>query len=279
MQWLSLKQTSPVKRSVADYNALRQLFTTYSPDILAFQEVDSTEALYRIVDKTQYNIYLSDRIHNPQDTFKKNNQYTGFAVKRHIVVNDITDLSQLSSPAIATGIPMPFKNKLRYGSIIEIVINQQSIQLLNLHLKSGCFTETQLFKQKTQACKTLTQQLTLIKQWVETQQQQSYPFIIVGDINHQIVDSRQFLRKISNDAGAIKLLSTAIKANCTVKLVTKKTRIRTYRQLIDHLIATTDIKALSQQQIQYDRQKLLQFTLSDHCPLLFTLSLNSIEKS
>ncbi|WP_297478137.1 endonuclease/exonuclease/phosphatase family protein [uncultured Photobacterium sp.] len=276
MQWLSLKQTSPVKRSAADYNALRQLFTTYSPDILAFQEVDSAEALYRVIDKTQYKIYLSDRIHNPQDNFKKNNQYTGFAIKRQIVVNDVTDLSQLSSPAIATGIAMPFKNKLRYGSIIEIVINQQSILLLNLHLKSGCFTEEQLSKQKSKACKTLAQQLTLIKQWVNTQQQVSQPFIIVGDINHQIVDNRQFINRITDNSTKATLLSASINAHCTVKLATQKPRYRTYRKLIDHLVATTNISALSQHQIQYNKQQLLQFTLSDHCPLLFTLSIDPI---
>lgn len=277
MQWLSLKPTSPITRSAGDYNALQQLFTTYSPDILAFQEVDSADALYRVIDKQQYKIYLSERINNPQDSFKKNNQYTGFAIRRNIIVDDIADLSQLSSPAIAMGVTMPFRNKLRYGSVIQITINQQPVILLNLHLKSGCFTEKQLTQQKSKACKTLTQQLILIKQWIKTQQRLSKPFIIVGDINHQITDNRQFINKITGNAAVVNLLSASINANCTIKLTTKKTRYRTYRKLIDHLIATTNINALSQHQIQYNKQQLSQFTLSDHCPLLFELSITPIE--
>ena len=274
MQWLSIKPTSPIVRSEADYQALQQFFVNYSPDILAFQEIDSIEALYRVIDQQHYAIYLSERAKNPDDHFKINNQYTGFAVKRDIIIDDITDLSQLSSPAIATGIAMPFKNKLRYGSVIRITINQQSVVLLNLHLKSGCFTAKQLAKQKTKACRTLAQQFQLIKQWINTQHQLSQPFIIVGDFNHRIIDNQHFINQITNDPTAINQLSASIDANCTVKLTKKVIRYRTYKKLIDHLFATKNITALEQRQIQYNKQQLSQFTLSDHCPLLFTLVLN-----
>lgn len=274
MQWLSTKPASPIVRSTADYHVLQQLFTTYSPDILAFQEVDSAEALYRVIDKQQYKIYLSDRIHNTQDSFTKNNQYTGFAIRRNIIVDDIADLSQLSSPAIATGITMPFRNKLRYGSVIKVTMNKQPILLLNLHLKSGCFTAKQLSKHKSKACKTLAQQLTLVKQWINIQHQKSRSFIIVGDFNHRIIDKQSFVNKITDNPTMINQLSSSINANCTVKLTTKIPRYRTYKKLIDHLFATTNINALSQHQIKYDKQQLSQFTLSDHCPLLFTLSID-----
>ncbi|WP_159447840.1 endonuclease/exonuclease/phosphatase family protein [Photobacterium toruni] len=280
MQWLSTKPTSPIIRSAADYQALQQLFITYSPDILAFQEVDSTDALYQIIDHHQYQIYVSDRIHSPQDRFKINNQYTGFAVKRHIVVDDIADLSQLSSPAVTSDNIRPFKNKLRYGSVIKIIINKQPIIILNLHLKSGCFTNKQLSKQRSKSCKTLAQQLFLIKQWVKkSQQHKSQSLIIVGDINHQIIDNQQFIDKITDNSTKIHRLSAAINANCTVKLATPKYRYRTYHKLIDHLFATTNITAISQHQIQYNKQQLSQHTLSDHCPLLFTLSINLIDNT
>ena len=274
MQWLSIKPTSPIVRSDADYQALQHFFIHYSPDILAFQEVDSIEALYRVIDQQHYDIYLSERAKNPEDHFNTNNQYTGFAVKRDIIVDDTPDLSQLSSPAIATGIMMPFKNKLRYGSIIRININQKSVVLLNLHLKSGCFTAKQLSKQKTKACKTLAQQLQLIKQWLNTQLQQSQSVIIVGDFNHRISNNQYFLNQITNEPALINSLSTTINANCTVKLTNKVIRYRTYKKLIDHLFTTKNITAIKQRQINYNKQQLSQFTLSDHCPLLFKLVLN-----
>lgn len=273
MQWLSIKAQSPIARSAADYQALKHMFTTYSPDIFAFQEVDSVDALYRIINKQHYVVYLSERAKNPRDHFKKNNQYTGFAAKHGIVVNDIADLSQLSSPA--TNRETTFRQKLRYGSIIQIIIDNQPITLLNLHLKSGCFTAKQLAKRNRRSCKTLARQLKLIKHWVNTQQQISQPFIIVGDINHRIIDNQHFIKKITDYPGSINQLSASINANCTVKLTTKTTRYRTYRQLIDHLFATRNIRALEQRQIEYDKQLNSQFRLSDHCPLLFTLTIDS----
>lgn len=278
MQWLSISPESPIIRSAADYQALQQLFTTYSPDILAFQEVDSIEALYRVIDQQHYKIYLSTRAKSSQDSFKINNQYTGFAIKHNIVTEDIIDLSQLSSPAIMTDTSMPFNHKLRYGSIVRITVDKQPIVLLNLHLKSGCFTAKQLAQQKRKSCKTLAQQLKLIKYWVNTQQVRSQSFIIVGDFNHRIKSDKKFINKITDDPTSIHHISASINANCRVKLVRRVTRYRTYRTLIDHLFATTNIKALSQRQIQYNKQQVSQFTLSDHCPLLFTLTFNASQE-
>ncbi|WP_163920550.1 endonuclease/exonuclease/phosphatase family protein [Photobacterium sp. Alg240-V54] len=271
MQWLSLNSTSPVVRSEADYQALQQIFTSHSPDILAFQEVDSVAALYRVINRQHYNIYFSSRMNNHQDSFKKNNQYTGFAVKKAIVVDNLDDLSQLSTPTIATGGTAYFNNKLRYGSVINIIIDNQPITLLNLHLKSGCFSGKQLAQQQRRACKTLAQQLKLIKQWIHTQQAVSTALIIVGDFNHRITSNHNFINKITDNPIRLHHISASIKANCTVKLATKVSQYRTYTNLIDHLFATTNVKVLSQHQIQYNKQQLSQFTLSDHCPLLFRL--------
>ncbi|MCP4955061.1 MAG: endonuclease/exonuclease/phosphatase family protein [Photobacterium aquimaris] len=271
MQWLSLNSTSPVVRSKADYQALQQIFTSHSPDILAFQEVDSIAALYHVINRQHYNIYFSSRMNNHQDSFKKNNQYTGFAVKKAIVVDNLNDLSQLSSPPISTGRRAYFNNKLRYGSVIKITIDNQPIILLNLHLKSGCFSGKQLAQQQRRSCKILAQQLKLIKQWINTQQAVSPTLIIVGDFNHRITSNNKFINQITDNQIRLNHISASIKANCTVRLTTKISQYRTYTSLIDHLFTTTNVKALSQRQIQYNKQQLSRFTLSDHCPLLFRL--------
>ncbi|WP_159458225.1 endonuclease/exonuclease/phosphatase family protein [Photobacterium andalusiense] len=272
MQWLSLNSTSPIVRSEADYQALQQIFTSHSPDILAFQEVDSIAALYRVINRQHYNVYFSSRMNNHQDSFKKNNQYTGFAVKKGIIVDNLDDLSQLSSPAIATGGKAYFNNKLRYGSVIKITIDNQPITLLNLHLKSGCFSKKQFAQQQRRSCKTLAQQLALIKQWINIQQEVSPTLIIVGDFNHRITSNNKFINQITDNPIRLNHISASIKANCTVRLTTKISQYRTYTSLIDHLFTTTNVKALSQRQIQYNKQQLSQFTLSDHCPLFFRLT-------
>lgn len=143
--------------------------------------------------------------------------------------------------------------------------------MLNLHLKSGCFSEKQLAKQQRRSCKTLAQQLALIKQWINTQHVVSPALIIAGDFNHRITSNNKFINKITDNPMRLDHISASVKAYCTVRLASKVSQYRTYTSLIDHLFTTTNIKVLSQRQIQYNKQQLSQFTLSDHCPLFFRL--------
>ncbi|MCG3864666.1 MULTISPECIES: endonuclease/exonuclease/phosphatase family protein [unclassified Photobacterium] len=275
LQWLS-EQQQEVKRTQQDYTILKQIFLTYEPDILAFQEVNDAASLYRIVPNDQYEIFMSSRIKNKDDIFNGSNQFTGFAVKKHLAVKTYPDITTLSSPAIALE-KKHFKQKLRYGAAIKVTLNQHDIVIVSVHLKSGCFSPKQLTKKHKKSCQTLDLQRILLQQWINQQEMKKQPFILIGDFNHRISlntanDTTHFLSR-SNPQSTIKWLTKNVKGNCLTKRIkNNKPYYRRYKHLIDHGYSSNSFHVTSVQQIPYSPQQVEHNQLSDHCPIIFDLN-------
>ncbi|WP_061011493.1 endonuclease/exonuclease/phosphatase family protein [Photobacterium leiognathi] len=275
-QWLADHPKNDIQRAAKDYQALKQIFLTHQPDVLAFQEVNSAKSLYRVLPKEQYQVFMSSRTVSEDDKFNGINQFTGFAVKKSISAKQLSDISDLSSPAASLGLTSHYQQKLRYGAVINIKMNGNAITIANLHLKSGCFYPKQLSNNKKKACRTLNLQRKIVQQWVNNQQTKQVPFIVVGDFNHRIhqppsIDNG-FISSAANKP--LKWLSQNINGNCLAK-VTKNNRVyyRQYKQLIDHGFSSVHFILNSAQQIQFAKHQVEQYLLSDHCPLLFNLTL------
>ncbi len=147
LEWLTTTPSAKFKtsfRSEDDFHALNLHFKSVNPDILAFQEVDSVQAMKRVVGEG-YRIYLSERsdAHNRQHQFSDINQYTGFAIKETIKVTDTADF------------PLIQASKLRFASAVTLELaSDQPIHLLSVHLKAGCSGKLS----RHSACKQLKQQ-------------------------------------------------------------------------------------------------------------------------
>ncbi|MBP2699574.1 endonuclease/exonuclease/phosphatase family protein [Photobacterium lucens] len=276
LQWLADHPKNDIQRTTKDYQALKQIFLTHQPDVLAFQEVNSAKSLYRVIPKDQYQVFMSSRTMSTEDKFNGINQFTGFAVKKHLITKQLPDITELSSPTKALGLTSHYPQKLRYGSVIALQLNNQTVSLANLHLKSGCFYPNQLSSNKKKACRTLNLQRQIVQQWVDNQQTKQLPFIIIGDFNHQIHQppstNNGFISSSANKP--LKWLSQNINGNCLAKVI-KNNRVyyRQYKQLIDHGFSSVHFTLNSAQQIQFSKHQLEQYQLTDHCPLLFTLTL------
>ncbi|PSV35410.1 endonuclease [Photobacterium sp. GB-27] len=276
-QWLADHPKNDIQRTAKDYQVLKQIFLTHQPDILAFQEVDSASSLHRIVPKDQYQIYISSRVKNKDDVFNGINQFTGFAVKKHLTVKEHPDITTLSSPAIALGNKPYYPQKLRYGSAIKVNLNQHDIIVVNVHLKSGCFTPKQLKNNRKKSCRTLNLQRTLIQQWIEQQEVKRQPFILVGDFNHRIslntTNNKTYFFSSNNQQSSLKWLTHNVKGNCLTKRRKKsKTYYRRYKELIDHGFSSDHFTISSIQQVPYSFEQVSTYQLSDHCPVIFSLS-------
>jgi hypothetical protein len=97
-EWLTLKgdQRAGVRHQ-DDYQQLSSIFVQLAPDVLAFQEVDSPEALARVIPTEAYNVYFSDRYAALKDS-TQSQQLTGFAVRKDWKVDDPRDLRQIALP-------------------------------------------------------------------------------------------------------------------------------------------------------------------------------------
>ncbi len=265
MEWFvseGNKRFAPSLRSNADFYKMALYFQTLETPILAFQEVGDSNALTRIIGD-QYRVYLSDRS-QPEYAhlqFDNLNQYTGFAIRHDIAVKDVADFSLQ---------PTSHRNRLRFASYLIVQPeHSQPIHLLSVHLKARC---TGRFEPKS-ACKTLKAQGKALNQWIKTREENGEPYIISGDFNHNLSYNGDWLwRDISEDSDAV-LASKNVAAKCKVRSRNHPNRTHQFRSVIDHMIISQDIKVSSIAQNLYQTQDVLDYQLSDHCPITATFEL------
>ncbi|WP_064609215.1 endonuclease/exonuclease/phosphatase family protein [Photobacterium sp. J15] len=283
LQWLSVADGKmKVTRSQEDLQQLRQIIKEVSPDILAFQEVNSTKAIQTVLPRQHsYRIYISDRSQSPEEHFSSQNQFTGFAVRSSLQISDKPDLKKLNLVYHNKTSKNRFYSKLRYGAYIVLYpATNKELHILNVHLKSGCFSRKY---GKRRACHALKRQGEVLAQWIKTRQESSQQYLVIGDFNHQLNSQQQWLLTTLNRSSAQPsvLLSKEITGGCTISLRNKKgdRQIRHYNSLIDHALASSEIAQAMRQsgkffQYHYPKKLIQQFQLSDHCPLILHLPLS-----
>jgi len=277
MQWLSLADREMViARTAADYAHLASIITELSPDILAFQEVDSVEAVRAILPLATYKIFISDRHTNSEEVFPDQNQFTGFAVKAYLAVTNPPDLKTLNVGHHENQKHRKRTKKLRYGSYLIVRTgNKTELHLLNVHLKSGCFSRK--YKQGSKSCRILKQQASVLSSWIRQRQNNNEDYLVLGDFNHRLNSQQQWLLTSLNDAlpHTISNLTENITASCTVSHINRdgSREVRHYRSLIDHALSSQTIANTIRQsgqiyQYKYAPNIIEKHQLSDHCPLI-----------
>jgi endonuclease/exonuclease/phosphatase family metal-dependent hydrolase len=158
-----------VTRVATDYDRIRCYVRPFDPDILAVQEVDGEEALSRVVDTEVYAVHVDDR---PKGSLN-GQQNTGFAVKRGLTVVRQPDFEALDIRG---------DGRLRYGARIDVTHNGQTIQLMSVHLKSGCFDNATT----SSDCATLMAQVPVLEGWIDSAAQGPMSFIVLGDFSRRL---------------------------------------------------------------------------------------------
>jgi hypothetical protein len=112
--------------------------------------VDGEAALSRIIDPEVYDVHVDDR---PKGTLN-GQQNTGFAFKRGLIVTRQPDF---------TALDIKGDGSLRYGARIDVTHNGRALQLMSVHLKSGCFENSSM----SSACQVLLDQIVVLKRWID----------------------------------------------------------------------------------------------------------------
>ncbi|UIP29654.1 endonuclease/exonuclease/phosphatase family protein [Photobacterium sp. TLY01] len=279
LEWFG---TTRVKRTDADYAYFADVIHRVSPDIIAFQEADSQEAVRHILPKDQYSLYLSDRHTKTGESFRDGNQYTGFAIRNSLTVSDPQDIASLNIRTAPKSGEQARKGRLRYGAYV--IVHPPSgppIHLLSVHLKSGCYTSK--ISRQSASCRVLSYQAGVLKKWIEQRLAANESFLISGDFNHRMADSGDWLYRSlsasSSDRHSVHLLTKDVNASCYVRLNRSgaQPEYRRYTALIDHFVASADIANTLRQgnvsQYPFSREDVRRLTLSDHCPLILKIQL------
>ena len=102
--------------------------------------------------------------------------YTGFAVRKGRFDEVV------SRPYKSLGLGSNSRYQPRWGADLTVRRNGGMLRLLNVHLKSRCFTKS-LQKPPNRHCQKLARQVKPLEAWIDARWREGTPFVVLGDFN------------------------------------------------------------------------------------------------
>jgi len=240
----------PNPRQPEDFQRLAQYVEILNADVIAFQEVENLQAARKVFKPATYQLFIENR-HGPL--------HTGFAVRHGFTVTQHPDLTALN----VTG-------GLRHGTDITVIVSNQEIRLLSVHLKPGCWGKS--LNSNTSDCKKLKRQVSVLETWIDARAAEEIPFIVLGDFNRRFdVPGDEFWPEIDDGKplnADLHRITEGKQQDCWDGAFT---------HFIDHIVFDKTsrrwIKPYSFEEIVYQENKSLKKKLSDHCPVAMTLEI------
>lgn len=254
-----------VPRHDSDYFKLRDFAKTLKADVVALQEVESVKAVARVFPEKDWHIIVSDRpasesyecYGNKQNSTQ---QRVGLAIRKGTAFKKVGTFKALGLD----------EDGLRYGLMIQLILDADTLDVMAVHLKSGCFVDD-YSKSDREACDIFERQVPVLDTWVETRIKNNRPFVIMGDFNHRLANSENKLWKMLTEMDE----QMVVIKNSMQNLESCHPK---YPAPIDHILMGAGAEKLykpeSETVFYYSEtpetmQK--EDMLSDHCPISVTL--------
>jgi endonuclease/exonuclease/phosphatase family metal-dependent hydrolase len=106
-------------------------------------------------------------------------------------------------------------------------LNGQTLQLMSVHLKSGCFEN----RSASSACETLLAQVPVLEGWIDAAAQGPMPFIVLGDFNRRFTLPHDVVWTELDDGEPANADLTTLTQDMPISC-----RDNTFTEFIDHLV-------------------------------------------
>ncbi|WP_336945434.1 endonuclease/exonuclease/phosphatase family protein [Asaia sp. HN010] len=254
LDWLTLFPDStpglPVNiphRSAQDWAALAQIATRLNADIVAVQEVSNAAALRRLFPSPDDTLLL---------TMAPIAQNVGLVLRAPWRILAHEELSALDRSPFHGG------HALRPGLDVIVGNGKDTLHLLVVHLKSGCWDRT--WKENGHSCPVLREQIDLIANWMTERDDEGDAYIVLGDFNRRLTLHDPYFTQMTQGLAPI-LVTSGFASPCEGG-----------NYFIDHILLGGEAK----NRLIKDSLRVLTYrpeesglTLSDHCPVSVRLTL------
>jgi endonuclease/exonuclease/phosphatase family metal-dependent hydrolase len=156
---------------------------------------------------------------------------------------------------------------LRYGTRIDLTHNGQTVQLMSVHLKSGCFDHAT----SSSACATLMAQVPVLEGWIDAAAEGTTSFIVLGDFNRRLTQPNEQVWADLDDGQPANADLTALTQEMPVSC-----RENTFTEFIGHIVVDRRmlpwVDRTSFRHITYRQaDKAVWNQISDHFPMVVEL--------
>jgi endonuclease/exonuclease/phosphatase family metal-dependent hydrolase len=248
LEWLMTPGRGAEARSLEDLRRLSLYAQRLNADVIAVQEVASTEALGYVFGKERYAFHLTQR---------GGAQKTGFVVRRSLHAELLPEVEELA------------QQRLRSGADLRIKLGDRALRLLSIHLKAFCVKES--LSASDRDCEQLQAQIPVLKGWMNARERERVAFGVLGDFNRTLDDKDDVWRELALPGPQRAALLRADRG----KMSLCRSRQRG-GPFIDHLVwgggAASWVIPETFRELRYDEtDKTTRDKLSDHCPIVVEL--------
>jgi len=257
-----------VPRNDSDYTKLKDFTESLQADIVSLQEVENLAAVSRVFPESDWTIILSQRPTSRTYSCRGNNQEStqqrvAIAIRKGIVFQDLGSYKELAID----------RSGLRYGVMIRILGTEDTMDIMAIHMKSGCFVNDYTTSDRS-ACEVLKKQVPILDAWIENHIKEKRKFVILGDFNHRLTTKNNKLWSVLNEMNGEPILlknSMQYLKGCHPK----------YPVPIDHILMgpfAAKLQKEGSELVHYfpksGEQMVQDDMLSDHCPISVVLKIN-----
>ena len=256
-----------VPRHDSDYVKLQEFAVGLNADVVALQEVENMAAVARVFPENNWDIILSmrpaSRTYSCRGSgFESTQQRVAIALRKGLIYEDLGSFEELGLK----------REGLRYGVQIRILGEKDTVDVMAVHLKSGCFVDDFSSSDRS-ACEVLEEQVPVLDHWIETHVSNKQKFVVLGDFNHRLAnDENKMWHILSEIQGAPLDISNSMQnlAGCHPR----------YPEPIDHILMgpeASKLRVAGSEAVHYfpkkSEERRVDDMLSDHCPISVVLNI------
>lgn len=244
-------------RDEAGYALVADVISRVDADIWLLQEIESDAALARVFDPDSWTFHVENRpdtgrgpaCRGREDGNTLRMQRTAIAIRNGIDHVRGEDLQALDTEG---------RGFLRHGVNITINFRGTPVDLMSVHLKSGCFSGS-----GASACPTLFDQVPVLESWMDAQGAAGRAVIVGGDFNRRLAvsDDPVWDDLDDGDPVALTLAGQGIGPRCDPR----------YQEFIDFIVLNEHAAGFKVTGSFAETVFSDGMRASDHCPISITL--------
>lgn len=240
-------------RGEAGYELVADVIVQVDADIWLLQEIENQAALERVFDPDEWTFHVEDRPDTgPKPQCYGRNDRNRLRMQRTAIV--IRDGIQHTRGEDLSALDVGGRGFLRHGVTVTVDHGDIELDLMSIHLKSGCFSGD-----RSDDCPRLFDQIPVLEAWIDERGEDGRAVIVGGDFNRRLTADGDTVWADLDDGAPVDLIvaGEGITPMCDLR----------YNAFIDFIVINEFGASLMKDDSFAETTFEVDQRASDHCPI------------